>query len=130
MNVRTISMILLCGLLMACRHEAGILPLSEECKTYFDLEETYLDKLEASRKFSPDEMACFRRDHATRLANFRNPLARNGHSEEEVDRTCRVLLKLTREGMQMVEGLASLSKEQFDANWRGRGCASISPSQK
>jgi len=124
------SIIMLCGTLMACRHEAGILPLSETCKTYFDMEEAYLDKLEASGRFSPGEMACFRRDHAARLATYRNPLARNGHSEEEVDQTCRGWQKLTRENMQMAEGLASLSKEQFDTNWRGTRCTPIPSSQK
>jgi len=124
------SIIVLCGTLMACHHDAGYLPLSKDCKAYLDMRDAYLDKLEASGRFSADKMACFRQHQAAMRAVFHDPSTRHGHSEQEIDNTCRAGQKITKREMQRADGIAHLSKEAFDAEWGRAECTPISLPQR
>ncbi|WP_243043068.1 hypothetical protein [Dyella sedimenti] len=124
------SIIMLCGALMACHHDAGYLPLSKDCKAYLDMRDVYLDKLEASGRFSADKMACFRQHQAATRTVFHDPSTRHGHSEQEIDNTCRAGQKIMQIGIRRADGIAHLSKEAFDAEWGRAECTPISPPQR
>jgi len=88
--------------------------MSSECEDYFRMYVAYLDKLEDTGRFSPDKMACFRRQTAGMMNANRN---RASHQEEAVSNMCRGGQKVVQEIMQKVENIPNLSQEEFDADW-------------
>jgi hypothetical protein len=115
-NVHLVPVLILCGLSSACS-------LSPECRGYFDLATIYVNKLEATGRFSPDKIDCFRR-HYAKLESPYHTLwfhALNPDSEK-VNRGCRAGQLATEGLIKKTEEIPNLSQEEFDADWGKMWC--------
>jgi hypothetical protein len=125
MNKCSILVLALCGLLSACSDSSsGSLSLSPDCQRKFDLAMAYLDKLEATGKFSSEKIDCFRRFEAKMKASEQDP-GRNT-DPEKVDYSCRATEQVLKRAMIRADEIPNLSQEEFDADWGRITC----PGQK
>ena len=83
------------------------------------MQAAYLDKLEATGRFSSGTMECLRRKHATLEYAYHNPAGH--HSLEQINQSCRGGQQVVRDTMQKVENIPNLSQAEFDDDW-GRMC--------
>jgi hypothetical protein len=121
-NKHLIPVLILCGLLSACSRsspsDADFSNMSPECESYHRLYAAYLDKLEATGRFPPDKMACFRRVAKMMLTAYHNrKSSKHSTDDEVVNKSCRGTEQGIRERMQKAEEIPNLSQEEFDAEW-------------
>ncbi|MDR1062567.1 MAG: hypothetical protein LBL48_01285 [Azoarcus sp.] len=120
MNKHLIPVLILSGLLSACSKSsssgADFSNISPECESRFRLYAVYLDKLEATGRFPPDKMACFRRVADMMVTAYHNRKSLN-YTEEHVNKTCVDFERFTRGQIQKAEEIPNLSQEEFDADW-------------
>jgi hypothetical protein len=111
----------LCVLSSACSKPASLIPLSPICESYFKAADDYVDKLEATGRFSSDNIACFRNIYAVRKNAHQNPAMRARAIEvpgqETIDKGCRAALSGTQILIKKAEIIPNLSQEEFDADW-------------
>jgi hypothetical protein len=90
--------------------------MSPECDGYHRQYAAYLDKLEASGRFSSEKMDCFRHRAALLVRGYH--LNRTPDLEERLNASCREGTKLLLDVMmKKAEEIPNLSQEEFDADW-------------
>jgi hypothetical protein len=125
-NKHLLSVLILCGgLLSACSRSSSsgddFSNMSPECESRFRLYATYLDKLEATGRFPPDKIACFRRVANMMVTAYHNRKSLN-HTEEYINKTCVNFEQFTRGQIQKADEIPNLSQEEFDAEWGSIAC--------
>jgi hypothetical protein len=117
MSKRLTSIVILCGLLGACSSGTpSVVPLSPECEKYLSLDAAYLDKLEATGRFPPDYIACYRRFGDIQRKQHQNPEAYQMTAEQSLQ-NCRIGQKIKQRLIQESVNIPNMSQEEFDANW-------------
>jgi hypothetical protein len=129
MNKCLTLVLALCGLLSACSDSSsGSIPLSPDCQRSFDVATAYMDKLEATGRFSPEMIDCYRRLYAKMKAGQQDPAIRRaaGNTQEAINDSCRIHEQLLKAQMIKADEIPNLSQEEFDADWGRITC----PGQK
>jgi hypothetical protein len=121
-NKHLTFVLILCVLLSACSRSSSsgsdFSNMSPECESRFRLYAAYLDKLEASGRFPPGKMACFRRVADMMVTAYHNrKSSKHSTDDEVVNKSCVAFEQFTRGQMQKAEGIPNLSQEEFDADW-------------
>jgi hypothetical protein len=130
MNKYLTLVLALCGLLTACSDSSsGSIPLSPDCQRSFDVATAYMDKLEATGRFSSEMIDCYRRLYAKMKAGQQNPanrVAGRNVDQEAIDNSCRIHEQLLSAQIKKADEIPHLSQEEFDAEWGRMAC----PDQK
>jgi hypothetical protein len=129
MNKHLITVLILSGLLSACSGpSSSSIPLSPACQSHFDLATVFVDKLEATGRFPPDQIDCLRHNFAVRTAAHQNPAIRalpQNADQEKVDNSCRGGELTLKVEIKKAEEIPHLSQEEFDAEWGKIECRRI-----
>jgi hypothetical protein len=125
MNKHLIPVLILCSLLSACSKSsssgADFSNMSPECESRFRLYAVYLDKLEATGRFPPEKIACFRKVADKMVTAYHNRKSLN-YTEEYVNKTCVQFEQFTQGQIQKADEIPRLSQEEFDATWGNIAC--------
>jgi hypothetical protein len=126
MNKHLTLALALCGMLNACSDSSpGSIPLSPDCQRYYDVATAYVDKLEATGRFSPERIDCFRRHYAKLKAAQQDPAIRasgRNTDQEKIDYSCRASVQVLSALMIEVDEIPNLSQEEFNAKWGKIAC--------
>jgi hypothetical protein len=126
MNKHLVIILILCGLLSACSDSSSSSgALSPECESNYDLAAVYIDKLEATGKFPPDKIECFRHNYAAMKAAAAKAASREAGYQEKVDNSCRASVQSHQMLIDKAEEIPNLSQEEFDAEWGSIECRRI-----
>jgi hypothetical protein len=129
MNKYLTLVLTLCALLSACSDSSsGSIPLSPDCQRSFDVAAAYMDKLEATGRFSSEKIDCYRRLYAKMKAGQQNPAIRAAANtdQEAINSSCRTHEQLLKAQIIKADEIPNLSQEEFDADWGRITC----PGQK
>ena len=127
MNKHLTLVLTLCGMLSACSagSSPGSIPLSPECKSRFDITAAYVDKLEATGRFPPERIECFRRHYDKMKAAQQDPAIRalpQNTDQERINYGCRAAEQVLRKQIEKADEIPNLSQEEFDATWGKIAC--------
>jgi hypothetical protein len=127
MNARWISLLTLCALLMGCTGSDTAYPdlsgMPPGCAQAHRVYADYLAQLEATGRFSPDQIACERKFHAMMLNAVRNRKSSPHYVDEAAsEKLCGGYENVTRDNMKAAEEIPRLSQEAFDATWKNAVC--------
>jgi hypothetical protein len=124
MNKQLSLPLILCGLLSACSGSSSG-SLSPECESNYDLATVYINKLEATGRFPPDKIECFRHHYAAMKAAAAKAASREADYREKVDYSCRASIQVHKMMIDKAEEIPNLSQEEFDAEWVSIVCRRI-----
>jgi hypothetical protein len=121
MNKHLALDLILCGTLSACSGSSpGSIPLSPDCKRNFEVITAYVDKLEATGRFPPEKIECFRRHYDKMKAAQQDPAIRalpQNTDQEKINYGCRASEKIHKMQIEKADEIPDLSQEEFDADW-------------
>jgi hypothetical protein len=122
MNKYLTLVLTLCGLLSTGSDTSSAsIPLSPDCQRRFDVAAAYVDRLEATGRFSPEKIDCFRRHYAKMKAAQQDPAIRaaaRNTDQEKIDYSCRASERVLRaQTIRARDEIPNLSQEEFDAEW-------------
>jgi hypothetical protein len=126
MNKYWVIVLILCGLLSACSGSSSSSgALSPECESNYDLATVYIDKLEATGRFPPDKIECFRHNYAAMKAATVKAASREADYLVRVNNSCRASAQSHQMLIDKAEEIPNLSQEEFDADWGKMECRRI-----
>lgn len=85
----------------------------------------YVDKLEATGRFSPERIDCFRSHYAWLKAAQQDPAIRasgRNADQEKINYGCRASEQVLKKQIEKANGIPDLSQEEFDATWGKMAC--------